>query len=136
MYGTDKAIYDLITDSDHVRAIMGVSKKVDVRCMPYNQDTRIKAPLVTFYESDSQNYLHIPGCQQMTYRLDIWTASLEQSTRLAEVIDDILSVKDISNEYARVLKFVLFTSGDTFDDQTKVYHKALVYKIVAIDKQI
>lgn len=136
MYGVDKALYNLITDSEHVQAIMKVSSKSAANVMPYNPSTKMKAPMVTFYESDSDNYLHIPGCQQMTYRLDIWTSSLEQSTRLAEVIDDILSVKDISNEYARVLKFTLFTSGDTFDDQTKVYHKSLVYKIVAIDKQV
>jgi len=136
MKGVDKALYDFISDNVQVQAIMGVSEKKLVRCMPYNPNIDIKAPMVTYYETDSDSYLSIPGCSQMTYRVDIWTKSLETSTRLSDVINDMLSIKDTSNEYARVLKFTLFTSGDTFDDQTKTYHKALVYKIVAISKEI
>ena len=136
MKGVDKAIYDFISGNAQVQAIMGVSTKQAVRCMPYNPKIDIKAPMITYYESDSDSYLSIPGCQLMTYRVDLWTSSLESSTRLGDVVDEMLSVKDTSNEYARVLKFTLFTSGDTFDDQTKTYHKALVYKVVAISKEI
>jgi len=136
MEGVNIAIYDFISENAQVQALMGVSEKKLVRCMPYNPKIDIKAPMITYYESDSDTYLNIPGCSQMTYRIDIWARNLEESTRLGDVIDDMLSVKDTSNDYARVLKFTLFTSGDTFDDQTKSYHKSLVYRIVAIDKTI
>ena len=136
MHGVDKAIYDLISDNEHIRAIMKASSKEKVNCMPHHQDAKINPPMVTYYESDSDSYLGIPGCQIMTYRLGIYMTSLEASTRLSEVIKDVLSVKDFHNEYARVLKFTLFTQGDTFDQKVKTHKISLIYKVIAIDKQL
>lgn len=136
MKGIDKAVYDLISENTHVQAIMGVSNKEDMNVYPNKPDSKIEIPSITFYERNSDAYGGIPNCERTTYKIDIWTSSLEESTRIKEAIDEKLSITNLTNEYARICNFTLFTSNDAFEPQTQIWHKSLTYKIIAIDTQL
>jgi len=136
MKGIDKAIYELISTNAHVQAIMGVSKPEDVNVYPYNPDEDTIIPSITFYERNSDAYGGIPNCERATYKVDIWASSLEESTRMADAIDNMLSVTNLTNDYARICSFTLFTSNDAFESQTQIWHKSLTYKIIAIELQL
>lgn len=136
MKGVDKAIYDLLTDNERIRAMLRASSKDKANVYPYNPKTEISYPSVTYYESASEKYMNIPNCEELTYRLDIWTKNVQDSTRLGTAINDLLTASRVNNEYATVYRFSLFTSVDIYDSNTSTYHKSMTYTIIAIDREI
>lgn len=134
--GVDKAIYDLISDNPHIQAIMGVSTKKEVNVHPYQEDTDMVIPCITYEERNSRAYENIPNCELITYKIDIWTNNLQDATRIANAMDDMFITRNYINEYARICQFTLFTSADTFSDQTQIPHKSLIYQVISLNLEV